>query len=106
MDRPVLMPPLASVGDPVDGVAQATPSKRAPASPDKRRIRPGWKAVIVRAESFAKLREIQKSTTDPVVDLSYLVDACVRLALQIGPEEIVQRAVADLRPARRPRPLR
>lgn len=106
MDRPVLMPPLASVGDPVDGAAQATPSKGAPASPDRRRIRHGWRAVIVRAESFAELREIQKSTTDPVVDLSYLMDACVRLALQIGPQEIVKRAVADLRPARRPRPLR
>ena len=106
MDRPVLMPPLVSVGDPVDGAAQATRSNGAPASPHRRRVRPGWKAVIVRAETFAQVREIQKSTTDPVVDLSYLMDACVQLALQTGPEQIVQRAVADLRPARRPRPLR
>jgi hypothetical protein len=66
----------------------------------RRRIRPGWKATIVRSESFARLRAIQKSTTDPVVDLSYLVDACLQMALDIGPEAIVQRALAGLRPTR------
>ena len=107
MDRPVLMPPLASVGDPVDGVSQGTPPKGSPASPSKRRIRPGWKAVIVRTESFTPLREIQKSTADPVLDLSYLMDACVQLALQMGADAIVQRALADLRPVvRGPRPSR
>jgi len=71
------------------------------ASPQpKRRVRPGWKATIVRAESFARLRAIQKSTNDPVIDLSYLADACLELALELGPEAIVKRAVSLLRPTR------
>ena len=50
----------------------------------KRRVRPGWKATIVRSESFARLRAIQKSTIDPAIDLSYLADACLQMALDIG----------------------
>ena len=107
MDRPVLkplrpirpapVPPEVLFADPLThGMTQRTS-----ASPDsKRRIRPGWKATIVRSESFARLRAIQKSTTDPVIDLSYLADACLQLALDAGPEAIVQRALSGLQPQR------
>ena len=107
MDRPVLkplrpirpapVPPEVLFADPhTRGTTQHTS-----ASPDsKRRIRPGWKATIVRSESFARLRAIQKSTTDPVIDLSYLADACLQMALDVGPEAIVQRALSGLQPQR------
>ena len=104
MDRPIVrplrpssVPPEVLFGDPhTRGTTQHTS-----ASPDsKRRIRPGWKATIVRSESFARLRAIQKSTTDPVIDLSYLADACLQLALDAGPEAIVQRALSGLQPPR------
>ncbi len=98
MDRPVLrpasVPPEVLFADPQPRVT----TKHASASPNpKRRIRPGWKATIVRSESFAQLRAIQKSTTDPVIDLSYLADACLQMALDIGSEAIVQRALSVLR---------
>ena len=104
MDRPIvrpltpaLVPPEVLLADPH---ARST-MKHASASPDsKRRIRPGWKATIVRSESFARLRAIQKSTTDPAIDLSYLADACLQIALDIGPEAIVQRALSGLQPQR------
>ena len=107
MDRPVLKPlrPLRPAPVPpevlfADPQARGT-TKRALASPDsKRRIRPGWKPTIVRSESFARLRAIQKSTTDPVIDLSYLADACLQMALDVGPEAIVQRALSGLQPRR------
>jgi hypothetical protein len=66
----------------------------------KRRLRPGWRATIVRYESFAKLRAIQKSTTDPAIDLSYLTDACLQIALELGRDAIVKRALDGLRPVR------
>ena len=107
MDRPVLKPlrPLRPSLDPpealfADPQARGT-AKHAPASPNSmRKIRPGWKATIVRSESFARLRVIQKSTTDPVIDLSYLADACLQMALDYGPEAIVQRALSGLQPGR------
>lgn len=70
-----------------------------PTSPkSKKRVRPGWRATIVRQESFKRLRDIQKSMVDPALDLSYLSDACIRIALDQGAEEIVKRALADLKP--------
>lgn len=70
-----------------------------PKSPQKRRtVRPGWQPTIVRKDSFKRLRAIQKSTTDPSLDLSYLSDACIQIALELGAEEIVRRATADLKP--------
>jgi hypothetical protein len=101
MDRPVLRPALvpheSSLAEPHSRVA----AEKASAPPKtRRRIRPGWKATIVRSDSFARLRALQKSTTDPVIDLSYLADACLQMALDIGCEAIVQRALADLRPKR------
>ena len=104
MHRPIVrclrrapVPPGVLFADPLThGTTQHTS-----ASPDsKRRIRPGWKATIVRSDSFARLRAIQKSTTDPVIDLSYLADACLQLALDAGPEAIVQRALSGLQPQR------
>lgn len=101
MDRPVLRPPVVTPEAYFANPQVRGTAKHAPASPNpKRRIRPGWKATIVRSESFARLRAIQKSTTDPAIDLSYLVDACLQMALDIGTEAIVQRAFAGLRPDR------
>ena len=96
MDRPVARPARTPPADPalaaVDPAADTSPA----ASPQQRRKpRPGWKATIVRSESFAELRRIQKSTRDPVIDLSYLADACVELALELGAQRIVQRAIAS-----------
>jgi hypothetical protein len=101
MNHPILRPaPTSSeerAAEPSPGVA----AMRSSAYPQaKRRVRPGWKATIVRSESFARLRAIQKSTTDPAIDLSYLTDACLQIALDIGAEVIVQRALVALRPAR------
>ncbi|MDZ5455060.1 hypothetical protein [Azohydromonas lata] len=48
------------------------------------------------------LRKLQKSTSDPAIDLSYLSDACIRIALELGPEAVVQRALADMSPVRKP----
>lgn len=61
----------------------------------KKPVRPGWQPTIVRKDSFKRLRAIQKSTTDPPLDLSYLSDACIQIALELGAEEIVRRAKAD-----------
>ena len=96
MDQPVAhparpppaVPALAAVDPAADASSAASPQQR-------RKPRPGWKATIVRSESFAELRRIQKSTRDPVIDLSYLADACVELALELGAERIVQRAIAS-----------
>ena len=64
------------------------------------RVRPGWKATIAFAESFARLRAMHESTTDRANDLSDLTDACRQIASDIGAEAIVQRALDALRPAR------
>ena len=83
--------------EPPHGVTAIRPSAYPHA---KRRVRPGWKATIVRSESFARLRAIQKSTSDPAIDLSYLTDACLQIALELGAEAIVKRALDALRPVR------
>lgn len=103
MISPALRPSLTYS----DASCEATPSGDGPPTgssassrPKKRRVRPGWKATLVRDESFAKLRALQKSTVDPCLDLSYLTDACLQIALEIGEEAIVARALRDLRPRR------
>jgi hypothetical protein len=94
--RPLPAPFAERSGLPLLGLAEG-----APASPQRKRaIRPGWKATIVRAESFARLRAIQKSTADPAIDLSYLTDACLQMALEMGAEAIVRRALEALVPPR------
>jgi hypothetical protein len=90
MDRPVARPSRAPTADAAPSGATSAASPQ-----HSRKPRPGWKATIVRSESFAELRRIQKSTRDPVIDLSYLADACVELALELGAERIVQRAIAS-----------
>jgi hypothetical protein len=50
----------------------------------------------VRELTFARLVEVQRSTTEPRIDLSYLSDACLAIALEAGAEAIVQRALEDL----------
>lgn len=104
MDRPIARPIRPAASPPEAPFADAHKhgqAKHTSASPNsKRRIRPGWKSTIVRSESFLRLRDIQKSTTDPVIDLSYLADACCQLALDIGPEVIVQRALLGMKPYR------
>lgn len=103
MDRPVIRPASVAIDDRSAGAPTGARAEGPAASPlQKRRVRPGWRATLVRAESFAKLREIQKSTTDPAIDLSYLTDACLQLALDLGADAIVRRAVAGLRPVRNP----
>lgn len=78
--------------------ATVLPRAQATSPQSKKPVRPGWKPTIVRKDSFRRLRAIQKSTTDPILDLSYLSDACIQIALELGAEEIVRRAMADLKP--------
>jgi hypothetical protein len=62
---------------------------------------PGWRPLLVRNDSFEKLQEIQRLTTDPAIDLCYLADACVQLALEAGNEAIVQRVFDGFRRTRK-----
>lgn len=64
----------------------------------RKAVRPGWRPTIVRAETLKLLRAIQKSMVDPPVDLSYLSEACLQIALELGPEEIMKRALSDVKP--------
>lgn len=100
MDRPIARPVRSVIAGGSTPTAAAQPPAASPQH--RRKPRAGWKATIVRAESFAALRRIQKSTTDPVIDLSYLADACVALALELGVERIVQRAIASFGAHRTP----
>lgn len=63
-----------------------------------RKPRPGWRPTLIRSETFARIRAIQKSTRDPAIDLSYLTDACLQIALEGGGSQIVQRALDSMRP--------
>lgn len=100
MNQPILRPAPAPVS--TEGRTAKTKTAERPfAYPQpKRTTRPGWKATLVRIETFSKLRAIQKSTTDPAIDLSYLTDACLQIALELGGEAIVRRALDDIRSAR------
>ena len=98
MNQPILRPSLAPQED---RSATTTKAERPSAYPQKKRTpRPGWKATLVRIETFKKLRAIQKSTIDPAIDLSYLTDACLQMALEMGGEAIVRRALDAIRSAR------
>lgn len=105
--EPVPSPEIAAA---VPGVAPADGAAALPAgatfcaqppstkrSRQARRARPGWKPTLVRKGSFQKLRAIQKSSCDRALDLSCLSDACIALALELGAQRIVERALADLR---------
>ena len=101
MNHPILRPAPTFSEERAAEPPQGVTAIRLSAYPHaKRRVRPGWKATIVRSESFARLRAIQKSTTDPAIDLSYLTDACLQIALELGRDAIVKRALDGLRPVR------
>lgn len=90
MNQPILRPPRA----PQEAKEEPSSQTDQPASAypkAKKGFRPGWKATLVRKETFDRLKAIQKSTTDPTPDMSYLTDACVQIALERGPEEVVKR---------------
>jgi hypothetical protein len=100
MTGPMLRPPVQKISeDGFDGPSGTTAPPSAYLQ-RKRKVRPGWKSTIVRADTFARLQAVQKSTIDPTIDLSYLTDACLQIALEIGSEAIVQRALDAMRPAR------
>ena len=77
-----------------------TPASHASsASAKERKTRlPGWKAILVRDETFLRLQRIQASTVDPHLDLRYLGDASVLLTLdEASPAHIVKRAVEEMK---------
>src|ERR1700692_4334433 len=60
----------------------APTSLASPASMKERKTRlPGWRAILVRDETFLRLQSIQASTIDPHLDLRYIGHASVRLTL-------------------------
>ena len=77
-----------------------TPASRASrASTKERKTRlPGWRAILVRDETFLRMKSIQASTVDPHLDLRYLGDASVLLTLdEASPAHIVKRAVEEMK---------
>jgi hypothetical protein len=66
-----------------------------PASAHERTPLPGWKAILVREETFRRLQSIQKSTIDPHLDLRYLGDAAVLLALEGAHDKSIVRKACD-----------
>ena len=77
----------------------APASPASPASMKERKTRlPGWRAILVRDETFLRLQSIQASTVDPHLDLRYLGDASVLLTLdEASPAHIVKRAVEEMK---------
>gem|GEM_PF-2303330 len=55
---------------------------------------PDFKPTLIRKENMAALRKLQKSTPKPHLDLKYICDACVQIALEVASDEVVQRAYA------------
>ena len=75
----------------------ASPASTASAKERKTRL-PGWKAILVREETFVRLQSIQASTIDPHLDLRYIGDASVLLTLDEAlPAHIVKRAVEEMK---------
>lgn len=74
-----------------------TDSPALPASESGRKRLPGWKAILVREETFERLRSIQTSMIDPPFDLRYVGDAAVQMALDRGEGEIMQRTRAEVK---------
>ena len=74
-----------------------TDSPALPASESARKRLPGWKAILVREETFERLRSIQTSMIDPPFDLRYVGDAAVQLVLDRGEGEIMQRTRAEVK---------
>ena len=68
-----------------------------PASETGRKTLPGWKAILVRQETFERLQSIQASTIDPRFDLRYIGDAAVQMALDRGEGEVLQRTREEVK---------
>ena len=62
-----------------------------------RKTLPGWKAILVRQETFERLQSIQTSTIDPRFDLRYIGDAAVQLALERGEGEVLRRTREEVK---------
>jgi len=60
-----------------------------------RRPLPGWKAVLVREDTYTRLQEIRQTTVDPHFDLHDLTEAAIRVGMEFGAEAIVKRARAE-----------
>jgi len=68
-----------------------------PSDRDRGRL-PGWKAVLIREETFRRLQLLQRATVEPYLDLRYLGDAAVLLALDVEEDKsIVRRACDEMR---------
>lgn len=101
MEHPVVKPPFPPAGKPVPQALEGVAVPGLPALPGQRRPRPRWKPALVRRDTFALLWNLPKSTTDSVLDLSELPDACIRLALELGTQAAVKRALAHMSPVRK-----
>lgn len=75
----------------------STDSAASLASDKGRKTLPGWKAILVRQETFERLQSIQTSTIDPRFDLRYIGDAAVQMALERGEAEVVQRTREEVK---------
>lgn len=95
--NPVLRP-ASSISDTDHTAGTGATSPKAP-----RRVRPGWKPTLITDATYQRLRAIQKSTTDPTIDLSYLTEAALLAGLDHGAEAIVSRAWDVMRLPRRSR---
>ena len=67
------------------------------ASDRGRKTLPGWKAILVRQETFERLQSIQASTIDPRFDLRYIGDAAVQMALDRGEGEVLLRTREEVK---------
>lgn len=53
---------------------------------------PGFVPTLVRKETMRKLRKLQKNTPSPHLNLKWLSEACILIALENGSDEVVNRA--------------
>ena len=78
---------------------EAPTSPASTASTKERKTRlPGWRAILVREETFLRLQSIQASTIDPHLDLRYIGDASVVLTLdELPAAHVVKKAVDEMK---------
>jgi len=73
------------------------PNTRLTAVPARGPI-PGWKAILVREDTFRLLQAIQLASHDAYLDLRYVGDAAVLVGLDAAePADIVRRACDEMR---------
>ena len=75
----------------------STDSPTSLASEKARKMLPGWKAILVRQETFERLQSIQASTIDPRFDLRYIGDGSVQIALECGERDVLQRTREEVK---------